>query len=176
LLFHHSDNGKVLFATTDGIGNISTLRQYKNPNWNTHWLIIPGSFGGDGKTDLLFYKYDNGLASFGLSTGGGNLSYTKQHEDWDKDWSTIIPGKFGGGGYTDLLFCKRSGIALFASTDGKGNITTIKEHNDRLLRGWDKIVPGNFGGDGYTDLLFYRFGRACEMQGLYSRAPTGEAI
>ncbi|NJM75747.1 MAG: matrilysin family metalloendoprotease [Acaryochloridaceae cyanobacterium RU_4_10] len=42
------------FYTTDGGGNISLIANYRN--WRKTWqLIVPGNFGGNGATDLLFY-------------------------------------------------------------------------------------------------------------------------
>jgi hypothetical protein len=118
-------------------------------------MIIPGSFGGNARTDLLFYKR-TGVGFFASTDGNGNLTPIKQHVDWDRDWDVIVPGNFGGSNHTDLLFYKRStGTGYFASTDGLGNVSTIKQHSD-WDRDWDAIIPGNFGGDSRTDLLFYK--------------------
>jgi hypothetical protein len=143
-----------LFVSTDGSGNIPIIKQYTD--WDRDWnLIIPGNFGGDGHTDLLFYKR-SGTGLFVSTDGSGNIPIIKQYTDWDRDWNLIIPGNFGGDGHTDLLFYKRSaGIGLFVTTDGSGNISIIKQYTD-WDRDWDVIIPGNFGGDGYTDLLFYK--------------------
>lgn len=46
--------GEGAFYTTDGNGGIRRLRV--NSGWPHDWTaIIPGNFGGDGHTDLLFY-------------------------------------------------------------------------------------------------------------------------
>jgi len=43
------------FYTTDGAGNISLLKNHTG--WRQSWThIIPGDFGGSGRTDLLFYE------------------------------------------------------------------------------------------------------------------------
>jgi hypothetical protein len=144
-----------LFVSTDGSGNIPTIKQHTD--WDRDWdLIIPGNFGGDAHTDLLFYKQSVGEGLFVSTDGAGNIPTIKQHTNWDRDWDLIIPGNFGGDAHTDLLFYKRSvGLGLFVSTDGAGNIPTIKQHTD-WDRDWDLIIPGNFGGDAHTDLLFYK--------------------
>jgi hypothetical protein len=55
LLFYNRRDGIGLFVDTDGSGNISRLRQYTD--WDRDWnLIVPGNFGGDGRTDLLLYN------------------------------------------------------------------------------------------------------------------------
>jgi hypothetical protein len=91
------------FYTTDGGGNISPLKNHRG--WRKTWqLIIPGNFGGDGTTDLLFYDPTIGEGEFYIADGGGNISLLKNHGGWRKTWQLIIPGNFGGGGTTDLLF------------------------------------------------------------------------
>jgi hypothetical protein len=147
--------GEGTFFRSDGVGNISILKQHLD--WDQDWdLIVPGNFAGNGHTDLLFYKRSTGEGTFVSTDGRGNISTIRQHLDWDRDWDLIIPGRFGGDDRTDLLFYKRStGEGLFVSTDGSGNISTIRQHLN-WDRDWDLIVPGRFGGDNHTDLLFYK--------------------
>jgi hypothetical protein len=46
--------GEGELYTTDGSGKIALLK--KHANWRKTWkLIVPGSFGGNDYTDLLFY-------------------------------------------------------------------------------------------------------------------------
>lgn len=92
-----------LFVSTDGSGNIPTLKPHKD--WDLDWdLIVPGNFGGDNHTDLLFYKRSTGVGLFVTTDGNGNILDLKQHTDWYKSWDMIIPGDFGGDNHTDLLF------------------------------------------------------------------------
>jgi hypothetical protein len=144
-----------LFISSDGNGNIPPLKQHKD--WDLDWSqIVPGNFGGDSHTDLLFYKRRTGEALFASTDGNGNISTIKQYTDWDKNWDLIIPGNFGGDTHTDLLLYKRStGEALFMSPDGNGNLTTINQYTN-WDKNWDLIIPGNFDGDSYTDLLLYK--------------------
>jgi Fibronectin type III domain len=142
-----------LFVSTDGSGNISTIKDYLD---RLNHIIITGNFGGDGHTDLLFYRRSKGEGLFVTTDGAGNIADLKQYTDWDKDWDLIIPGNFGGDGHTDLLFYRRSkGEGLFVTTDGAGNIANLKQYTN-WDKDWDLIIPGNFGGDDHTDLLFYR--------------------
>jgi hypothetical protein len=136
-----------LFVTTDGNGNITDLRQH--PDWDRDWnLIVPGTFGGSGFTDLLFYRGTLGEGLFVTTNGNGNITDLRQHLGWDRDWDLIVPGNFGRSGFTDLLFYRRSvGEGLFVTTDGNGNITDLRQHTD-WDRDWDLIIPGNFGDTG----------------------------
>jgi len=143
-----------LFVSTDGSGNISTIKEYTN--WDFWNAIVPGSFGGASHTDLLFYERFFGEGRFVSIDGSGNISTIKDYKDWDKDWDLIVPGNFGGAGHTDLLLYKRSGgEGLFVSTDGSGNISTIKDNKD-WDRTWNMVIPGNYGNSGgFTGLLLY---------------------
>ncbi|HRI39916.1 MAG TPA: hypothetical protein PLO50_15275, partial [Nitrospira sp.] len=142
------------FVSTDGNGNISTIKSHKD--WDLNWdLIVPGEFGGDSHTDLLLYSRSTGVGLFVTTDGSGNIATIRQHTDWDKTWDLIIPGQFGGDGHTDLVLYKRStGEGLFVTTDGSGNIATINQHTD-WYKSWDMIIPGDYGGAGHVDLLFY---------------------
>jgi peptidoglycan hydrolase-like protein with peptidoglycan-binding domain len=91
------------FYTTDGSGNLSLLKKYTSFR-KTWQLIIPGNFGGDGATDLLFYDSTSGEGEFYTTDGSGNLSLLKKYTSFRKTWQLIIPGNFGGDGATDLLF------------------------------------------------------------------------
>jgi hypothetical protein len=73
--------------------------------WRQSWThIIPGDFGGSGRTDLLFYEQSTGTGEFYTTDGAGNISLLKNHTGWRQSWKDIIPGDFGGSGRTDLLF------------------------------------------------------------------------
>ena len=142
------------FYTTNGNGDIFLLKQH--PGLPKTWsLIIPGNFGGNTYTDLLFYNQSTGEAQFYTTDGKGNMSLLSSHSGWRKTWSLIIPGNFGGNAYTDLLFYDpTTGDAEIYTTDGNGNISLLKKHTG-WLKTWTQIIPGNFGGSEYTDLFFY---------------------
>jgi hypothetical protein len=142
------------FYTTDGSGNIALMKRHAG--WRKTWqLIVPGNFGGNDYTDLLFYDPTTGEGEFYTRDGSGNIAFLKKHTGWRKTWQLIVPGNFGGNNYTDLLFYDpTTGEGEFYTTDGSGNIAFLKKHTD-WRKTWKLIVPGNFGGNDYTDLLFY---------------------
>ncbi|MCI0390006.1 MAG: S8 family peptidase [Acidobacteria bacterium] len=155
------------FYTTDGLGNLSLLKQHQ---WRQSWyMIIPGNFGGGSSIDLLFYDRAAGQGEIYTRDGQGNLSLLKEHS-WRKSWDLIIPGHFGGDGFTDLLFYDRAaGQGEIYATDVQGNLSLLKQHTWR--KSWDLIIPGHFGGDHSIDLLFYD--RAAGQGEIYTRDVQG---
>jgi len=141
------------FYTTDGSGSIIRLSGYGN--WRDSWYtIVPGDFGGNGRTDLLFYDRNAGYGEFYTTNDAGGITLLKAQPSWRTTWDIIVPGNFGGSGKTDLLFYDReTGTGQFYSTDG-GAIKELRTYTN-WRRSWDLIIPGDFGGDGHTDLLFY---------------------
>ena len=142
------------FYATDSQRNIGRLAAHSG--WRSSWtIIVPGNFGGDGPTDLLFYDPSAGHGEFWTTDGQGNIAALRLHEGWRSSWAAIVPGNFGGSGHTDLLFYDPSaGHGVFYTTDGQGNMTQLSLH-EGWRSSWTAIVPGNFGGSGHTDLLFY---------------------
>lgn len=141
------------FHTTNGAGGLTQLRGHSN--WRTTWdLIVPGDFGGDGRTDLLFYDRRAGYGEFHTTDGTGGMTLLRSQGGWRTTWDIIVPGHFGGSGRTDLLFYDReTGTIQFYATEG-GAIHQLRTHTN-VRTTWDAIIPGDFGGDGNTDLLFY---------------------
>jgi hypothetical protein len=103
-------SGLVLLVSVDANGNISTFNIREGSLYEGWHEIVPGYFGGDGITNLLFYgKYGPkaSQAMFVRVDYGGILTPFKTYSDWDPGWDTIVPGLFGGPRGTDLLFWKR---------------------------------------------------------------------
>ena len=70
LFLYDREIGKALFVSTDGNGNISTIKEYTD--WRKTWTeIVPGNFDGDNITDLLLYDKSNGTGFFYISNGVG---------------------------------------------------------------------------------------------------------
>jgi hypothetical protein len=156
LLFYDPTVGAGEIYTTDGSGNLALLKSYSS-GWRKTWkLIVPGDFGGNGVTDLLFYDPTSGEGEFYTTDGSGNLSLLKKYTSFRKTWQLIVPGNFGGNGVTDLLFYDPTvGAGEIYTTDGSGNLALLKSYSSGWRKTWKLIVPGDFGGNGVTDLLFY---------------------
>lgn len=93
------------FYATDGSGTLTRLRGHSN--WRNSWdRIVPGSFGGDGHTDLLFYDRTAGHGEFHTTDGAGRTTLLKAQPNWRTTWDLIVPGNFGGSGSTDLLYLR----------------------------------------------------------------------
>jgi hypothetical protein len=112
-------------VTNDGRMN----RLSGGDNWRTTWdMIIPGDFGGDGKTDLLFYDRDAGLYAFYTVSSNGKLSRLSDGDNWRKTWDMIIPVNFGGDGKTDLLFYDRdAGLYAFYTVSSNGKLSRLSD-------------------------------------------------
>jgi hypothetical protein len=97
LLFYDSA-GTGAFYTTDGQGGMHLLREHTG--WQSSgrpWThIIPGNFGGNGFTDLLFYD-SAGTGAFYTTDGQGGIHPLRTHTGWvgaGIPWTHIIPGHF----------------------------------------------------------------------------------
>lgn len=137
---------------TDGGGGIRLLKGHA---WPSTWsLIVPGNFGGDGRTDAFFYDSVSGAGEFSRLSAPGDFQPLRQYAA-RPGYDIIIPGDFGRTSPTDLLLYDRdAGQGDFVTTDGAGNVTPLRSHTN-WRTSWDAIVPGQFGGDSRTDLLFY---------------------
>lgn len=167
-------NAGVVFifdSSQSGTGEIEQLASYSG--WRTSWdLIIPGQFGGDDHTDLLFYNRSAGVGQFYTTDGLGGLTELATNRGWRGIWDLIIPGNFDDAGYTDLLLYDRdTEKGVFYATDGAGNMAKLASHSG-WRASWNLIIPGNFNGDEYTDLLFYD--RSAGEGEFYATNGTGE--
>ena len=65
------------FYKTDGKGNIQFLK--KHTGWRGSWsIIVPGNFGGNKFTGLLFYDPMVGEGEFYKTDGKGNIPATEE--------------------------------------------------------------------------------------------------
>ena len=151
---YDGDDGVGAFYTTDGAGGIGRIHGF-DPLLNGLTAIVPGNFGGDNATDLLFYASQSGVGEFFASNGEGELQLLSGSEGFTRGWDIIVPGDFGGDDWTDLFFYNADeGEGKFYTTNGAGTIRLLSALRG-LPTGWTSMVAGQFGGDGDTDLLFY---------------------
>lgn len=164
-LTHHISWIQSLLPTSEGYGTFykttgasAGWSLLNKSNWSSIWTsIIPGNFGSDGTTDLLFYSSHTGTGYFHHGKATGGMTAVKSRS-WRKTWTSITPGNFDGTGVDDLFFYDAGARqAEFYSTDGAGNMKLLGAISDqnKLLSTWRVIIPGNFAGDSLTDLFFY---------------------
>jgi hypothetical protein len=105
LMFYDRNQGFVQFYATNGAGRLQT-QPIRQQRWGRSWdVIIPGNFGGDGRTDLFCYDRDNDKAQFWAFTGGA-FRQVGSTLSMDHKWQHIVPGNFVAGEKTDLLFIR----------------------------------------------------------------------
>lgn len=97
----------------DGNGGMDLVASQSMPTATT---IVPGSFGGSGFTNLLFYDETTGRATF-QDLGPEGWSSLEDYV-WGRNWDITVPGNFWmadpdqdqhfpDGAFTDLLFYDR---------------------------------------------------------------------
>jgi hypothetical protein len=157
LFVYDKSSGSVAFFSTDGLGNLSVIKEYKN--WSKTWdIIIPGKFSSSYYSDLFFYDKSSGSVAFFSTDGLGNLSVIKEYKNWSKTWDIITAGAFRNYYYlfSDLFFYdKSSGSVAFFSTDGLGNLSVIKEYKN-WSKTWDIIITRELAfSPNYDCILLY---------------------
>jgi len=109
-------------------------------DWRTTWTqIVPGSFGGGGITDLLFYEGSTGTAEFWALGLDGSLRHFST-ANLPANLTQIVAGNFSGSNFTDLL--------LYDAKAGTGQFFTVKQgvlhtlFNELGWRdSWKQIIP-----------------------------------
>jgi hypothetical protein len=103
LMFYDRNQGFIQFYALSRAGRLQT-QPIRQQRWGRSWdIIVPGNFGGDGRTDLFCYDRDSDKAQFWAFTDG---TFRKVGSTllMDRKWQHIVPGNFADGQKTDLLF------------------------------------------------------------------------
>ena len=128
----------VSFMRPTASANLALLQSHEG--WRQSWdMIVPGDFGGDGNTDLLFYDRGGGVGEF-YEVAGGKIALLQTESGWRSSWDVILPLRLGLD-FTALVFYDRSaGTGEIYSTDGAGNTSLLKTYFDWRTT-WKAIVP-----------------------------------
>ena len=96
LFTYNRSTGVASIYSTDGIGNLSLVKEHTE--WSTKkWdSIVPGYMRNYNTiySDLFTYNRSTGVASIYSTDGRGNLSLVKEHTEWStKKWDIILCSK-----------------------------------------------------------------------------------
>jgi len=131
--------------------------------------MITGDFNGDGKTDFIVHRAQQGAIFFANHTGAFNtpafmyaqgqpycgtngVCYPTMGDPW-------VVGDFNGDGKTDFIVHNtRSAMLFTANAAGTGFDGTWLSNNTSSYQGWvfgaaDQWTTGDFNGDGKTDFI-----------------------
>jgi len=156
LLFYDQSSGETTMYRADLLGNTREMKKSYD-GWRTSWAaIVPGNFGNQRKTDLLFYDRAAGVGEFYIADGSGDVIHRMESESgWRSSWSIILAGNFTGSATADLLFYDAAaGVGEFYKTHGEESISLVQTETN-WRNSWSIILPGNFTGGDFSDLLFY---------------------
>lgn len=193
-------NGGVLYTFSgnfsgSGSGNFF-LGQYAIPNgWNfgsppsSSWMIIPGDYDGDGRTDFALLNGSYLFVFFGATSGGLQTFYPAVFaipNGWYFGnpaaalW-TLVTGDFNGDGKSDFALINGSTLCVFFSS-GDGAFLTS---GSTLPNGWSFGTPNDWGlftgdlnNDGRTDFALIQGStiRSLLSNGDGTFAPASYAI
>src|SRR5215471_14116256 len=108
LFCYDRDNGCATFYATDGLGGLSTLKDY--PNLADSWdQLICGVFDDSGYDGVLGYDQESGAATFYRTDGQGSLiPLNKVPESWGSRWTHIVVAPFNDSKYSGVLLYDQS--------------------------------------------------------------------
>ena len=102
LFFYEGSTGYCETYESDGQGGISLNASESDLPAATH--IVPGSFGGDGNTNLLFYDQATGIGTFRNFSGTNWVP--REDFSWPRKWDLLTGGNFWMADPEDRLFAE----------------------------------------------------------------------
>ncbi|HEX7997611.1 MAG TPA: M36 family metallopeptidase [Pyrinomonadaceae bacterium] len=106
----------------------------------------PGDFDGDGLTDLLIFRPNEGNWYVRNSSDGSTTV-----QNWGLSTDKLVYGDYDGDGQGDF--------AIFRESEGNWYIRNSSDNTVTLI-GWgqngDRPAPADYDGDGKTDVAVYR--------------------
>ena len=137
------------FYATNGQGGISQLAIHTN--WRSSWTqIIPGNFGGNGFTDLLFYDAAANTGEFYTTNGRGGITLAEDlHRLALARGRQIVPGEFASETncmvvhFKSLLPITHRDQQLHRRPDAPRCSSCSRAAASRVLRGTNEDLSGN---------------------------------
>jgi hypothetical protein len=123
-------------------------------DWRRSWSqIIPGRFGGNTGTDLLFYDRAGQWETYAVAADG-RLSFIQSTAGLPANCSQIVTGHFTGGAHMDVLLYNEGASELqIWSVGADGKLALLNSHPTHET--WRRILPIQLSEGGPTSLLFY---------------------
>lgn len=121
---------------------------------------VPGDFGGDDHTDILWYAAGSSPDSLWISDGGATPTWSRRALSINGNFAPVVLDDHVAAGRKDDLFWYAPGAGAdylwkFAD-DGSGGFQSLP----RPVSGRYTIVAGDWSGDGLDDLVLYAPGTA----------------
>ncbi|NEQ27075.1 MAG: hypothetical protein F6K28_50305, partial [Microcoleus sp. SIO2G3] len=162
LLFYEAATGIGEFYATDVLGGLSLLRRYTN--WREFWtLIVPGNFGGNRFTDLLFYGSEQQLLTRRFNPAEHGFKFENEFEnDFIPALDIRTEGLCGGMSYAALDYYFAH-LPIPTQPFRPANGTTLHRYiYDRqvtsIVSNLDKWAEIGFNPGGIRDTEFFNWG------------------
>ena len=152
------DDTVAWFENTDGQGSFSS----ENPIWtaaNGANSVVAADLDGDGDLDVIAgSRFDNTVAWFENTDGGGAFSNEKVIVDNAEDVIDVHPADLDGDGDVDLLYAPNDlGVVNWVeNTDGDGTFSAPREVTN-LVSGPTSVFTADLNRDGRLDVLTSSF-------------------
>jgi hypothetical protein len=148
----------IQLTSTSGGHGLSTTTQGTqhtvSGDWRTPFLVFPGDYDGDGRTDLFLVGYSAGYFCSGASLAASCQQTVPSGNDWRTNF-TIVTGDFDGDGRTDLFLLGPGGVGSFFCSGATLSTASSCTRSAGPENDWKNVFiahPGDYDGDGRTDL------------------------
>ena len=111
--------------------------------------VFAGDYDGDGKSDLLNWRPDDGLWHIVKSGTGFNFSQS-EHIKHGKEWDIIVPNDYDGDGRCDLVFWRPSDKTWYF-------MYANNKRQEKIIFGQEGDIPSSLdmNGDGIPELVMW---------------------
>jgi hypothetical protein len=116
-----------------------------------------GDLNGDGRSDIVTYRADNGQWISGITDAAGNLTNSGMMIGFGTPDYTPLVGDVNGDGRDDIVIYNRTtGRWLSGITAPDGSLTSSGSDLYGPYLAGDIPLTGDLNGDGRTDMVLYR--------------------